>query len=91
MHGMGTGKLRKAIHELLRAHRRVKEFRLGAVVKVFDDADLLFFLLRLRERCEQIVRFDFYKNGTALHLERTAESKNSAWASTARGNRALRS
>ena len=29
VHGMGTGKLRKAIHELLRAHRRVKEFRLG--------------------------------------------------------------
>lgn len=29
VHGMGTGKLRKAIHELLRKHRRVKEFRLG--------------------------------------------------------------
>lgn len=29
VHGMGTGKLRKAIHELLKTHRRVKEFRLG--------------------------------------------------------------
>ncbi len=29
VHGMGTGKLRKAIHDLLRTHRRVKEFRLG--------------------------------------------------------------
>ncbi len=29
VHGMGTGKLRKAIHELLKKHRRVQEFRLG--------------------------------------------------------------
>lgn len=29
VHGMGTGKLRKAIHELLKKHPRVKEFRLG--------------------------------------------------------------
>lgn len=29
VHGMGTGKLRKAIHELLKKHRRVGEFRLG--------------------------------------------------------------
>ena len=29
VHGMGTGKLRKAIHEMLKKHRNVKEFRLG--------------------------------------------------------------
>ena len=29
VHGMGTGKLRKAIHEMLKKHKRVKEFRLG--------------------------------------------------------------
>ena len=29
VHGMGTGKLRKAVHELLKKHRAVKEFRLG--------------------------------------------------------------
>ena len=29
VHGMGTGKLRKAVHEMLKKHRGVKEFRLG--------------------------------------------------------------
>lgn len=29
VHGMGSGKLRKAIHEMLRTNRRVKEYRLG--------------------------------------------------------------
>ena len=29
VHGMGTGKLRKAVHELLKKNKRVKEFRLG--------------------------------------------------------------
>ena len=29
VHGMGTGKLRKAVHELLKKHKRVHEFRLG--------------------------------------------------------------
>ena len=29
VHGMGTGKLRKAIHEMLKKHKRVQEFRLG--------------------------------------------------------------
>lgn len=29
VHGMGTGKLRKAIHEMLKKHGGVKEFRLG--------------------------------------------------------------
>lgn len=29
VHGMGTGKLRKAIHDLLKKNARIKEFRLG--------------------------------------------------------------
>lgn len=29
VHGMGTGKLRGAVHEFLKKHKRVKEFRLG--------------------------------------------------------------
>ena len=29
VHGMGTGKLRAAVHELLRRHKRVESFRLG--------------------------------------------------------------
>ena len=29
VHGVGTGKLRAAIHELLRKDKRVKEYRLG--------------------------------------------------------------
>ena len=29
VHGMGTGKLRAGIHDFLRKHRNVAEFRLG--------------------------------------------------------------
>ncbi len=29
VHGMGTGKLRAAVHDFLRKHKRVKEYRLG--------------------------------------------------------------